>query len=132
MQVMKITISVDDKELLSFDIVILIGVLTVYLIYKLISFTREAKSEAPNTSSNEDVKEEKISETKRPQHEEKRPERKEDSVVEESKSTSKPYKFYSEEVIKKEEPKPEQKAKQDDDWTVVKNGKKVTSKQKKN
>jgi len=129
MQIMKITISVNDKELLIFDILLPIILILAYFFYLSIQtfynldetqdFTKSLTTTTENDINLEDLKNEDKDTSELPveQNESESTKLKENSVAEKKKIDSK--------LEKQQEIK---QPKKEEEWMVVRKGKKVKSK----
>jgi F0F1-type ATP synthase membrane subunit b/b' len=120
---MKITISVDDKEVLSFDVIVLLTVLLSYLFYKTIT--------TYYSNTNDEVRNSIVQIEEEPEVESRNYKKEEEKKGVESEGVTTPIK--SEEEKKKQEFKAESQSAQkqpvpqkfEEAWTVVRNGKKI-------
>lgn len=136
MQLMKITISVNDKELLSFDILLLIVLVVVYLFYlSLQTFYNidegrdTSKSVTENNEDDINEQEMKINDDKDDN----------DLIIEKSKGNEDNTNFFERNENEKrnmesklEKQQTQTQVKKEEEWMVIRKGKKVKSNKSKN
>lgn len=137
MQLMKITISVNDKELLSFDILLLIILLVVYLFYLSIqtfynidNSQDTSKSVTENNDNELNVEEMKINDEKEDNDfNSEKPREKENNTTTSGERNENDKKTLESKLEKQQTQK---LLKKDEEWMLIRKGKKVKSNKSKN